>query len=168
MADKAEKRPILVALISVGAVGVILIGLFLVGIDTKNVAKEVMETRAELKSRINQLNQLAQLREEARLAQSKMGSLENLLPKRDELFSFPTRVESLADSHGLSISFTFGNEAAGAINYSIVVQGPYGEIANFLDSVERDLSFMSVTNMDINAQGGVYRANISGKVFFDE
>lgn len=168
MADKVKKRPTLVVLVSIGAVGVILVGLFLVGIDTKNVAEEVVKARAELKMGIDQLDKLAQLREESKLAQSRIGSLENLLPSRDELFSFPTRVETLAANQGLSARFTFGSEGDGSIDYSLDVQGLYGEIVNFLDSIEKNMPFMNVAGTDIIIAGEEYRASISGKVFFDE
>lgn len=168
MDDKAKWRPTLIILVSIGAVGVILVGLVLVGIDTKNVAEEVVETRAELKMGIDQLDKLAQLREEAKLAQSRIESLENLLPDRDELFSLPTQVETLAASQGLSARFTFGSERDGSINYSITAQGLYREIATFLDSIEKGIPFMNVATTDIIIAGEEYRANIGGKVFFDE
>jgi len=168
MADKAKKRPVFAILISVGAVGVVLVGLFLVGIDMKNVAKETVETRAELKRGINRLDRLAQLREESKLAQARIGLLESLLPSRDDLFSLPAEVETLAGSQGLSARFSFGSEGDGSIDYSITAQGAYGEIVNFLDFIEKNIQFMNVTRTDIILQGEEYRANLNGRVFFDE
>ena len=168
MPSKVKSRYITNITIAVGAVIGIIVLLIVVGADTKKIAGDVISTRSELKTEIEQINKLAQLRDEAKLAEPKFVTLENILPKRDDLFSFPAQIEELATSHGLPSKFSFGNESEGSIQYSILVEnGTFEKIFRFVKAIEEDRPFMSISRFGMVLGEVGYNGTIDGILFFD-
>jgi len=168
MGDKAKnplKSKIVMAVVTLLVVFAVLA---FVGIDTKNFTSELIKTRSGLEARNKQLSNLTELKEESKIAEPKVTILQGILPERDELFSFPNEIESLAESHGVIGNFTFGSEDADSISYSINAQGTYGAVINFLDAIEKDIQFMSISSVDLVANANGYNATINGSVFFNE
>lgn len=169
MPSKPKSRYITNITIAVGAVIGIVVLLIVIGADTEKIAGDVVSTRNELKTEIEQISRLAQLRDEAKLAEPKFAVLENILPKKDELFSFPAKIEELAKSQGLSSKFSFGAESEKSIQYSIIIQnGTYEEILRFVKTIEEDKPFMSIGSLDMVSGGSGYNATINGTLFFDD
>lgn len=168
MPSRFKSRYITNITIGVGTVIGIAVLLVFIGVDTSKIAGEVVTTRGELKMEIEQINKLAQLRDEAKLAGPKFATLENILPKKDELFSFPTKMEELAKNQGLASIFSFGTESEKSIQYSIIIQGgTFEEIFRFVKTIEEDKPFMSINSLDMVLGGVGYNGAISGILFFD-
>lgn len=168
MPSKFKSRYITNITIAVGSVIGIAVLLVLIGVDIGKIAGEVVTIRSELKMEIEQINRLAQLRDEAKLAGPKFATLENILPKKDELFSFPAKMEELAKNQGLSSAFSFGAESEGSIQYSIIVQGgTFEEIFRFVKTIEEDRLFMNIISLDMILGEAGYNGTINGTLFFD-
>ena len=168
MLNKLKSSYITNITIAVVTVIVIAILLVVIGADTKKIAEDVIVTKSELKTEIEQINILAQLRDEAKVADQKFATLENILPKKDDLFSFPAKMEELAKSKGLLSTFSFGAESEGSIQYSFVVQnGTFEEIFRFVKTIEEDQIFMSINRLDMVLGGEGYNGTINGVLFFD-
>ena len=168
MLDKLKGSYITNTSIAIGAVVGIAVLLVVIGVDTSKIASEVVTAKNELKTGIEQLKVLAQLRDEAKIADQKFATLENILPKKDDLFSFPAKMEELAKSKGLLSTFSFGAESEGSIQYSFVVQnGTFEEIFRFVKTIEEDQIFMSINSLDMVLGGEGYNGTINGVLFFD-
>ena len=161
------KNPFLFKLaIAVGLVGIVLTSLILIGLDTRDIAAEVIESKKEVNVKIRQMNKLAQLREEAKTADSYSPRLEGALPNKDELFSFPDEIRAMASENGVNANFAFGSEGADSIEYNLSVQGTYSELVNFIKALEDKIFFISISGMDIVSQENGYVLNIKGNLFF--
>lgn len=153
--------------IAVGLSFFIVFLLVIVGIDTRNVATEVIDTRVEINTRVKQSGEIARLREEAERAAPKKAILENVIPKKDELFTFPNQIAQIGSSQDLIANFTFGSESEGQINYSLIARGNYEDIAEFARKLKNDIPFMSISSFDLVLGAGEYNMNFAGKVFFN-
>lgn len=168
MLDKLKGSYITNISIAIGAVIGIAVLLVVIGADTSKIASEVITAKNELKTGIEQLKVIAQLRDESKIANSNFEILENVLPKKDDLFSFPEKMEELAKSKGLISTFSFGKESEGSIQYSFVVQnGTFEEIFRFVKTIEEDQIFMSINSLDMVLGGEGYNGTINGVLFFD-
>ena len=168
MADKAKDRLFSNLIISIGTVLVVLAVLVFAGLDARSVAQEALTSRTELNAKTDELNKLAQLREEAKLAEPKLELLEDILPERDDLFTFAEDIEALGTEHDINATFNFGSENKGNISYNLSAIGSYDEIINFVEIIGSEVPFMSISGIDVIILDNGYRAAISGKVFFNE
>lgn len=144
----------------------IIILLVVVGIDTKRVADSVLDIRGEIYSQTRQSEQIAVLREEAIRAEDRQAVLEEALPKRDELFSFPNQIGSIGSQSDVGVNLTFGGEGERQIEYTLVAQGSYSNIAGFVRKLE-EILFMNISSFGINQSADTYSLNLSGNVFFN-
>lgn len=145
------------------------------GRDIKNQADYTSATRSELNLRLKEINELARLREEAKLAEPKEASLKGLFPKRDELFTFSDDLQSLADDNNLGLAFNFGSEERGEsgqpgrAEFTATVQGSYGGILKFIQGLEGMNYLANLVSFDIIAEGsGRYNATLKGEIFFSD
>lgn len=152
--------------ITLGVLGVIATAIFFVGKDIRATTDQVLATRREVQSTIRQLSDLARLREEARIAEPRREVLEDALPRRDELFSFPDEIQALAAENDVSVSFAFGAEEAGSIGFSVNAFGPYGAVTRFINALEEEYLFINLSSFDIIASGNAYQGSVTGSIFF--
>lgn len=144
-----------------------LVILAIVGFDTKKVADNVLETKSIISTREAQTKEITRLKEEAAIAADKKTIIESILPKKDDLFSFPGRITSIGSAQNVRASFSFGREEEKHIGYGIVAQGDYLDIVNFVRVLEEDIQFMSLSSFDITSGDGGYTINLGGNLFFN-
>ncbi len=153
--------------IAVGVVVIIGLAIIFLGIYIRNAAADTVSIKTEMSIRARQLGDILRLREEAKLAEPGLISLQNALPQKDELISLPEQIAGLAAANNASATFKFGNEATDNIEFSMVVEGGYGSIVNFIHAIENQVFFINISTVNIvNVSGGAYRADIKGRVFF--
>ncbi len=152
---------------------VLLTLLLLVMKDIKTQATTIKTAKNELKTRVQQLNDLARLREETKLAEPNLAKLEAAVPVKDELFSVRREMEQLAAANNLAVNFTFGNENPkeanlGSINFEMKLQGGDFNIRNFVNQVESKYPFVRITGLDMVRQENDFSASLSGKILFSQ
>jgi len=168
MAKKPKNSNILRIAIAVGLPLVLIIVLVVIAIDTKNLAEDVVDTRNEVDLRVKQSDDIARLKEEAEQAVERRGALGNVLPQRDELFSFSSEIEELAAEDSVQVNFDFGSEGQNQIAYNLSASGGYSEIINFLDTIENDVPFMNLRTFNLSSESGQFTIDLNGSVFFNE
>jgi len=141
------------------------------GKDISQKAGYIAATRNNLNVRLRQLNDLARLREEAKVAEPNLIKLQTLTPTRDKTFSLPRRLEELARANNLGFSFAFGSENPpadnlGSINFNMTVEGSYQNILSFIRTIETGPYFMKISSFDIIRQESGFRALLGGSVFY--
>ena len=141
--------------------------LVVVGIDTKNIADRVIEIRTEINTRTKQSQDIIRLRGEAEKAEGEKTVLENILPQKDELFSFSDQVTAAGTDNSVNTNFSFADEREGRIGYNLVGAGSYVDIADFVKSLEDDIPFMVISSFSINLVDTEYNIDLRGNVFFN-
>jgi len=173
MPRNAKSRPIINIAVALGILTVLLLVLFLVSRDVQTQASSIKSAKSDLETRIQQLNDLARLREEAKIAEPNLAKLEATVPNKDELFSVRRELEQLANNSNLAISFAFGNENLkednlGSINFELKLQGGDFSIRNFVDEVESSYPFIKITTLDMVRQENNFSATLKGNILFNE
>ncbi len=168
-----RKRLTISAVAAAGIVFALFLFLLLVARDVETQAVNIKSTKDALKTRVQQLDDLARLREESKLAEPDLAELNQAIPKRDELFSARRELEQLAGSNNLAVSFRFGSEnlkegALGSINFELGVQGGDSDVRNFVDRVEAEYPFVRIATLDVVRQGDKFSATLKGKILFNE
>lgn len=160
-------------LIALGIIVVLLGALFLISRDVGIQALNIKSAKNDLKTRSQQLNDLARLREEAKLARPDLVKLEEAIPVRDELFSVRREMEQLAGSYSLAVNFAFGNEnpkenSLASINFDIKLVGGDFNIRSFINKIESEHPFIKITSLDMVRQENNFSANLKGRILFKE
>src|SRR3989338_7317595 len=138
----------------------IIVLMVIVGVDTKNISQNIISTRTDMNTRMRQSEYVAVLREETLRAEPKREILEGLLPKKD--------VTALGSQSNVGVSFDFGSEGDGQIDYSIMVQGSYGSIAEFIRKIEDNFVFINISTFTLISRENDYSIDLKGNAFFND
>ena len=151
-------------------VSVLIVGgaLLYLGNDIKGTAGEIVETRRDINTRQEQLNDLARLREEARAAAPRLEILEDALPERDELISLPDKLDSVAGEHDVLLRFSFGGDTEEGISFQMTLEGSYANIVAFLGELEGEFFYIVPEEVDVILRDNRYIATLKGQVYFNE
>lgn len=173
MLRNAKSRLIINIAIASGILVVLLISLFLVSQDVQTRATNIKTAKSDLKTRVQQLNDLARLREEAKTARPDLVKLEAAIPNKDELFSVRSELEQLAGRNNLTENFSFGSEGQqekglGSISFELKLRGGDFSIRSFVDEVELSYPFVRITALDMVRQENDFSATITGQILFNE
>lgn len=173
MVRPTKNRLLISIAIALGVIVVLLAVLLLVSRDVQTQATNIKASKSDLRTRSQQLNDLARLREEAKLAEPSSAKLESAIPTRDELLSLRRELERAAVSNFLSVNFTFGNEgpkenSLGNINFDIKLQGSDFGIRSFVDEIESSYPFVRIGALDMVRQEKSFSGDIRGKILFRE
>lgn len=159
--------------VTLGILIILLIALFLASRDVQTEASSIKAAKDDLKTRSQQLNDLARLREESKLAEPSLVKLETIIPERDDLFSVRRELEQLAAANSLAVNFSFGNENPkednlGNINFEMKLTGGDFNIRNFINEVESNRPFVKINVLDMVRQENNFSATIKGQILFKE
>lgn len=173
MPRNAKGRLIINIAVALGILIVLLFALFLVSRDVQTQALSIESAKSDLEGRIQQLDDLARLREEARTAGPNLARLEATVPNQDELFSVRRELEQLAGRNNLTASFFFGSEGQkenglGSINFELKLQGGDFSIRSFVNEVESSYPFVKVAALDMVRQENDFSAAVKGQILFNE
>lgn len=173
MPRNAKSRLIINIAVASGILIILLFALFLVSRDVQTQALSIKSAKNDLETRIQQLNDLARLKEEARTAGPDLAKLEAAVPDQDELFSVRRELEQLAGRNNLTVSFFFGSEGQkenglGSINFELKLQGGDFGIRSFVDEVESSYPFVKITALDMVRQENDFSATVRGQILFNE
>ena len=173
MLRNAKSRLIINIAVASGILIVLLFALFLVSRDVQTEAASIKTAKSDLKTRVQQLNDLARLREETKTARPNSVKLGAAVPNKDELFSVRRELEQLAGKNNLTQNFSFGSEAQkekglGSINFELKLQGGDFSIRSFVDEVESSYPFVRIIALDMVRQENDFSATIKGQILFNE
>ena len=168
-----RKRLTISVAVAAGITVALLLLLFLVGRDVQTQAGNIKSAKDGLKTRVQQLNDLARLREEAKLAEPNLAKLKQTVPQRDELFSVRRELEQLAGNNNLAASFTFSSENPKennleSINFELKIQGGEYEVGSFINQVESRYPFVRISSLDMVRQENKFSSALRGKILFNE
>ncbi len=146
--------------------------MILLGYDIGRRALMIQDYNKELKARVDASLSLLSLKADFESAKPYFSVLENILPIRDSLISFPKDISFIAQKNKISVAVSFGSETASASNapgfvrFSMVAEGSYDDILKFIAEVERGKYVIDWSDADFSFNKKNYTATISGRVFF--
>ncbi len=173
MPRNAKSRLTINIAVALGISIVLLSALLLVSRDVQTEASNIKTAKSDLKTRVQQLNDLARLREEIKTARPNLVKLETAIPNKDELFSVRRELEQLAVRNNLTENFSFGSEGQkennlGSINFELKLKGSDFSIRSFVDDVESSYPFVKITTLDMVRQGNDFSATMKGQILFNK
>jgi len=147
--------------------------------DLRAVGKLIETNRLALATRTQNISSLAALRERSKEAETKMNQLRTILPDRESLFIFSAEVNRLAREQNLSPIFSFRDETISELpnvpskaSFIINVSGERLPILTFIRILEATPYLTRIQSIEWTASdgapGGVYRAILSGEIFFNQ
>lgn len=168
-----KKRLILSIGLTLIIVAVFLGGIIFLRSDIRSRAEIINSLRQELNFRTNSLKSLATLKQDLEKTRPYIDLIETALSNKDALVNFPKDLSKLSKESNVELGFAFGNEIAatqnepGATIFNLTLSGNYGNIINFLKSLEKSRYFISLETIDLakTPQTQKFSALISGKVF---
>ncbi len=153
------------------AISVILGGILIfVGSDISRRTEQIIQARKNLLFRLQLTETLALLRKDSQEAQNYTYELNNILPSRDQLISFPRDLSIIAKQNKIELNTSLGKESVGdgnlaQTNFNITSQGSSDNFIAFLKSVEITNYFVNLDSIDFIQQENTFRAMINGRVF---
>jgi hypothetical protein len=166
-----KKRLMFIIGVPLGIILILTIILFLIGSDIVKRTDKIKEIRGELFFRAQINESLALLRKDSQEAKNYVFELNNILPSRDQLITFPRELALIARQNKVDLSSSLGQETSGdsgklrQTDFTITSQGPFDSFVTFLKSLETARYLMSLKSLDFNRQDVNFKASISGKVF---
>jgi len=166
-----KKRLLINIGIPLGICLILVMTLFFVGSDITGKTEQIGRLRAELLFRLQSTESLAALSKEAEQAQNYTVQLEGILPKRDQLVSFPRDLSMIARQAQVDINSTLGEEISEngtglrQTSFSITGQGSLDNFINFLKSFETARYLIKLRMLDFTRQDGSFKALLTGQVF---
>lgn len=114
---------------------------------------------------------IASLKSDFESAKPYISVLENILPIRDKLISFPRDIIFIAQKNKVEAAVSFGAETlaskteAGFIKFTMTVDGSYSDILKFLQEAEKGKYIIDWVDTDLAFGNKKYKGSISGRVF---
>lgn len=159
--------------LSIGLGGIIVLSALLLFIrhDINKRILEIQNQRSELLFRTQNIQILASLKSGFEKSKIYSSFLENILPPKDQLITFPKDIEEMARKNNVDLGFSFGSEIAstpdnpGYLTFTITVAGTLDNLLAFLKSVEKSRFFVNFFSMDLNKRDNIYTGTLNGQVF---
>lgn len=154
-----------------GACFVAVIIISLLSYDIGRRAEMIQGYTKELRARVDASLAISSLKTDFEVAKPYFSVLENILPIRDQLISFPKDISFVAQKNKISAAVSFGTETAatasapGFVNFSMVLEGSYDDILKFMKEVEHGKYVIDWANVDFSFNKKNYTGTISGRVF---
>ena len=142
-----------------------------VGSDITKRTDHIKQLRGDLLFRMRLTESLALLRKDSQQAQNYAFEIENILPNRDQLVSFPRDLSTIARQNKIELNSSLGKESSEDIgklrqtDFTMTGQGLFDDFINFLKSLETARYFINLNSLDFTRQDNDFRALLTGRVF---
>lgn len=123
--------------------------------DINKRDQTITEIKQQLDLRDQTIALLSTSNNDFKKAEPLLASLQNILPSKDQLITFPSELQTIARGYGIDIGFTFGSEVGssatepGSIKFSMTLAGEFPDIVDFLEALERHKYFIKFDSVDI-------------------
>ncbi len=174
MDSNFRKKMILTIGFGVAFVLFLIILLFFFGREVASLSKNIVESRQQIEKQNKDTALFFELRKNFETAKEYEKFLNQVLPKREEIYLFKEEVNRISVANNLGRpSFNFGSESLdldalfGKVKFVVYVEGEYQSILSFLKDLEKSRYFINLSNFDIIKQeGGRFKGYFNGDVFF--
>lgn len=166
-----RKRLLVVAGVPLGIGLILMVILFFTGSDITKRTDQIKQLRGDLLFRMRLTESLALLRKDSQQAQNYVFEVENILPSRDQLVSFPRDLSVIARQNNIELNSSLGKEISEGLgelrqtDFTMTGLGPLDDFINFLKSLETARYFVNLNSLDFTRQDNDFKALLTGQVF---
>jgi len=166
-----KKRLLIIIGIPLGVCLILATALFFIGSDIAKRTEQIKQLRSEIIFGLQSTESLAILSKEAEQAKNYIVQLENILPQRDQLVTFPRDLNIIAKQSQVDLNATLGQEISESTDglrktdFSITGQGSFDNLINFLKLFEGGQYLVSLKMLDFTQQDGGFKTLLTGQVF---
>jgi hypothetical protein len=159
------------------AIAAAAVGIYILSGDLDANAQSIIRQKNLVAAQSASVGILASLEGQAPKAATYATAMQMLIPSHDALIGFSTWLNGIAQSDGVTASFSFtGSDTpatlttAGTDTFSLAVQGSLTAIATFLENIEYQAPgfLLSIDTFSLVSEGGNYTLNGQGRVFSQE
>jgi hypothetical protein len=138
-------------------------------------ADAITTSRNDIASQSALVNSYSDLKANVAEAVTYQTAMDKLLATQDNLISFPSQIEAIAQNDGVTITFSFqgdpvpaGNKTVGYVEFGLNASGPLNGIIAFLNDIESATPILlsKVDTFDLTESGSSYTLAATGRVFF--
>ena len=150
------------------------VGMYFFSNDLTAQADKIVADRTLIAQQTAVLGVLAELKHDAPRAAQYAVAMGTLLPKHDDLIGFSGWLNSIAQAHKVSSSFSFRGDnvsaspsSPGTDGFTISVQGSAENLVAFLKDLETQAPgfLLVVDSFDLSSTGTDYRTVLQGRLF---
>jgi len=166
-----QKRLLVFVGVPLGICLVLIVALFFMGSDITKRTNKIRQLRSDMLFNMQLTESLAVLRRDSQQVQKYAFEIQNILPSRDQLVTFPRTLSTIARQNKIELNSSLGQEISGGIgelrqtDFTMTGGGPLDNFINFLKSLEGARYLISLKSLDFTRQEDVFRVLITGKVF---
>jgi len=166
-----RKRLLIIIGVPLGISLILTTILFFVGSNISKRTDQIRQLRRDLLFRTQLTESLALLRKDSQQAKNYVVEIENILPNRDQLVSFPRDLSTIARQTKVELNSSLGQENSEGIgklrqtDFTITSQGPFDNFIDFLKSLETARYFINLKSIDFTRQDNNFSALLTGRVF---
>lgn len=165
-------KQLIIILIFVAAVMLLsLAGLVYLSIDISSSVKKIEGLRSDLAFNHRITQSLFNLKSDLKSVQPYLGTLENILPNRDQLIKFSGDINALSSQSAISATSEFSSESKdseglASIGVNMMVEGGFNNFINYLKALENSRYSIKIDVVDFYKNADKIKAQMSGKVFY--
>jgi Tfp pilus assembly protein PilN len=167
-----KKRLLIIIGIPLGVCLILATALFFISSDIAKRTEQIKQLRSEIVFGLQSTESLAILSKEAEQAKNYIVQLENILPQRDQLVTFPRDLNIIAKQAQVDANSTLGQEESSGgdaglrqTSFSVTGQGSFDNLLSFLKFLEGGQYLVSLKMLDFTQQDGGFKTLLTGQVF---
>jgi len=166
-----RKRLLIIAGVPLGISLILTTILFFMGSDIVKRTDQIKQLRGDLLFRLQLTESLALLRKDSEQAKNYITEIENILPSRDQLVSFPRDLSTIARQNKIDLNSSLGQEGSegigklGQTNFTMTGQGLFDDFISFLKTLETARYFINLKSIDFTRRDSNFGALMTGQVF---
>jgi len=167
-----KKRLLIIIGVPLGVCLILAIGLFLLGSDIRKKTEQIKQLRSEIVFALGSTESLASLTKDSEIVKNYIVQLENLLPQRDRLVTFPRDINIIGKQSRIDANSVLGQEEIlgdgtelRRTNFSVTGRGSFENLMNFLKFLEEGRYLIALKILDFTQQDNSFNASLSGQVF---
>lgn len=148
-------------------------GLLFLSSNIQKKSQQIINLQKELNLRLKSAETLVSLHKDSKEAEEYFPALQNVLPTRDQLVTFPRDLNNIAKQSQVNLNLTLGKEVPktdkdmARIEFVMTLGGKFDNISEFLKGVEKSRYYIKFNSFDFVREGGDnFKVLLNGQVFF--
>lgn len=177
MTKEFQKKLLKSAGLALAIIATLSFALWLVSSGVVSLSERISSLRKEYFIKSQGLSALGELRKDSQKALYYYTLINNVLPKREELYFFSNEISLLAQTRGVGkpvFSYTAetppSDTSPGRASFNIAFEGRYADILGFFEAIESTRFFVRIKNVDLvradAAVGNTFRGTLTGEIYF--
>jgi Tfp pilus assembly protein PilO len=177
MTKEFQKKLLTNAGLALAIIAVLSLILWFISSGVKSISGKISSLRKNYFAQSQRASALSELKKDSQKASYYYTLINNILPKREELYFFSNEISLLAETRGLGkpvFSYTAetppSDTSPGRASFNIAFEGRYVNILAFFGAIESTRFFVRIKNVDLVMAdvvvGNAFRGTLTGEIYF--